>query len=94
MHKTFQYRLYPTKKQQQTLETTLEECRWLYNHLLHLRKQAYEQTGKSLSCYEQIRSTPIEPRSSIRRSPCALARGVVMTRLCYTTTGLTPTISF
>jgi hypothetical protein len=27
--KAFQYRLYPTKKQQRLLERQLEECRWL-----------------------------------------------------------------
>ena len=34
MKKMFQYRLFPTKKQQNLLEATLEECRWLYNQLL------------------------------------------------------------
>lgn len=53
MRKTFQYRLYPTKNQLKNLETTLEECRWLYNHLLAKRKDTYEQTGKSVSLYQQ-----------------------------------------
>src|SRR6266567_7038169 len=54
MHKTFSYRIYPTKKQETRLNETLEECRWLYNHLLANRKDAYEQKGESLSCYGQI----------------------------------------
>jgi putative transposase len=53
MRKTFQYRLYPTKKQVHRLNETLDGCRWLYNHLLEKRKTAYEQEGKSLSLYEQ-----------------------------------------
>jgi putative transposase len=53
MHKTFQYRIYPTKKQVKALEATLEECRWLYNHLLEKRRDAWEQEGKSLSLYQQ-----------------------------------------
>jgi len=53
MQKTFQYRLYPNKKQVHKLNETLDECRWLYNHLLENRKTAYEQEGKSLSLYEQ-----------------------------------------
>jgi putative transposase len=53
MRKAFQYRIYPTKKQLKTLSATLEECRWLYNHLLRQRKTTYEQTGKGLSLYEQ-----------------------------------------
>jgi putative transposase len=32
---------------------TLDECRWLYNHLLEMRKSAYETTGKGLTLYGQ-----------------------------------------
>jgi putative transposase len=53
MLQMFQYRIYPTKKQQNVLESQLEECRWLYNHLLEKRRDTYEQNGKGLSCYEQ-----------------------------------------
>jgi putative transposase len=53
MRKMFQYRIYPTRKQKTKLNETLHECRWLYNHLLEMRKHTYEQTGKGLSCYEQ-----------------------------------------
>jgi putative transposase len=53
MNKVFKYRIYPTKKQLKKLEATLDECRWLYNHLLEKRKNAYEQTGKGLTCYQQ-----------------------------------------
>ena len=55
----FQYRIYPTKKQETRLNETLEECRWLYNHLLESRKTAFEQEGKGLSCYEQQATYPI-----------------------------------
>src|SRR5437588_7234812 len=59
MRKMFQYRISPTKKQIQSLEATLEECRWLYNHLLEKRKDAYEQDGKSISLYGQQATYPI-----------------------------------
>jgi putative transposase len=59
MRKTFQYRIYPTKKQETKLNETLEECCWLYNHLLEKRKSTYEQDGKSLSCYQQQATYPI-----------------------------------
>jgi putative transposase len=59
MRKMFQYRIFPTKKQETKLNETLEECRWLYNHLLGLRKETYEQDGKGLSCYEQQATYPI-----------------------------------
>src|SRR6266571_6301767 len=59
MHKMFQYRLYPTRKQETKLNETLEECRWLYNYLLEKRKNAWEQRGESLTCYGQINTFPI-----------------------------------
>ncbi len=49
----FQYRIYPTKKQLHKLNEMLEECRWLYNHLLERRKLLYEQEGTSVSLYQQ-----------------------------------------
>ncbi len=55
----FQYRIFPTKKQIHKLNETLEECRWLYNHLLATRKEVYEQTGKGLSLYQQQSTFPI-----------------------------------
>src|SRR6266480_1689853 len=59
MRKMFQYRIYPTRKQVHKLNETLDECRWLYNHLLEKRKHAYAHTGKGLSCYEQQSTYPI-----------------------------------
>jgi len=53
MRKTFKYRLYPTKQQQRLLAQQLEECRWLYNHLLGKRRDAWEQDGSSLALYQQ-----------------------------------------
>jgi putative transposase len=64
----FQYRLYPTKKQGAKLNETLEACRWLYNHLLAMRKETYEQTGKGLTLHQQINTFPIlkQERPSLR----------------------------
>jgi putative transposase len=56
--KTFQYRLYPTKKQQRFLERQLEECRWLWNTLLAERKQAWEEQQEILDYYEQKAALP------------------------------------
>ena len=55
----FQYRIYPTKQHITKLNATLDECRWLYNHLLEKRKETYEQTGKGLTCYQQQATYPI-----------------------------------
>ncbi|MFL5588778.1 MAG: RNA-guided endonuclease InsQ/TnpB family protein [Ktedonobacteraceae bacterium] len=59
MRKMFQYRIYPTKKQESLLNETLDECRWLYNHLLHKRKETSEQTGKGLTLYQQQATYPM-----------------------------------
>src|SRR5207302_7899972 len=59
MLKMYQYRLYPTKKQVQKLNETLDECRWLYNHLLEMRKTAYERDGISLTCFQQQYTFPV-----------------------------------
>ncbi len=59
MLKMFQYRMYPSKKQATKLNEALDECRWLYNHLLEMRKNAYEQEGKGLTCYGQQSTYPI-----------------------------------
>lgn len=56
--KTFQYRIYPTKKQARALNATLDECRWLYNHFLESRKHAWEQRQESLGLYDQLGELP------------------------------------
>jgi putative transposase len=66
MHKMFQYRIYPTKKQLHKLNETLEECRWLYNHLLDMRKTAYEQRSERLTCYGQIETFPTLKQERLR----------------------------
>ena len=53
MLKTYKYRLYPTKKQTEKLDWTLETCRILYNSCLIDKKHHYEQTGKGLSRIDQ-----------------------------------------
>lgn len=58
MRKAFKYRLYPTKSQKTLLNKQLEECRYLYNHLLEHRNHAYAWYGVHLSCYEQSNTLP------------------------------------
>src|SRR2546423_10235269 len=59
MLKTDRFRLYPAKKQFHKLDETLEECRWLYNYLLEMRKTAYERDGISLTCFQQQYTFPV-----------------------------------
>ncbi len=58
MRKTFTYRLYPTKQQQRLLDSQLEECRWLYNHLLAERRDTWEQRQESVRLYDQQARLP------------------------------------
>ena len=53
MIKTYKYRLYPTKKQTQKLEWTLDKCRILYNSCLLDRQNHYKETGKGISRISQ-----------------------------------------
>ena len=52
MHKSYRYRIYPTKSQRSVLDQNLELCRKIYNDTLALRKDAWEKEGKSISLYE------------------------------------------
>jgi putative transposase len=58
MRKTIKYRLYPNTQQQRLLEQQLEECRWLYNHLLAARRDAWEQRHESVRLYDQQAELP------------------------------------
>jgi putative transposase len=53
MRKAFQFRIFPSKRQEKLLRQTLEECRWLYNQLLEDRKRAWEEKQESLGVYDQ-----------------------------------------
>jgi len=54
VRKTFKYRIYPTKAQEQELLRWLDACRRLYNVLLEQRILAY-QRGIRLNKYQQMR---------------------------------------
>jgi putative transposase len=58
VRKTFKYRLYPNKQQLRLLERQLEECRWLYNHLLAERRDAWEQRQEPMRLYDQHATLP------------------------------------
>jgi len=52
MRKTFQYRIYPTAHQESIMSQMLEECRWVFNETLALRKNAWEMEQKPISLYQ------------------------------------------
>src|SRR2546421_614241 len=54
----YKFRLYPTKKQAQALQWTLDRARELYNAALQERRDAYRMAGKSLNYYDQANQLP------------------------------------
>ena len=52
MLKVVKVRLYPSAQQQQLLEQSFGNCRWLWNYCLNLMNQTYKETGKGLSGYD------------------------------------------
>jgi len=54
VHKTFKYRLYPSKSQSVHLDRTLETCRVWYNQCLAERKDAWENEKKGIGKFKQL----------------------------------------
>src|SRR3989442_8838833 len=54
----FKFRLYPTRKQQERLQWTLDCARELYNAALQERRDAYRLVGKSITYYDQANQLP------------------------------------
>src|SRR5436305_9330488 len=58
MQRTFKYRLYPNRKQRETLSAQLDLCRELYNAALQERIASYKTTGKGVTWLEQQAQLP------------------------------------
>lgn len=56
--KTYKYRLYPTKKQTEQLQWTLDRARELYNAALQERREIYKYTGKGTTYNQQAMQLP------------------------------------
>jgi len=52
MKKSFKYRLYPIRKQEQRLESALDQSCFLYNQLLDIHQQVYLSEDKTLSQFD------------------------------------------
>ena len=51
-------RLYPTDKQKELINKTIGCTRFVYNHFLDEKINDYKTTGKSKSCFDQIKKLP------------------------------------
>ena len=58
MLRSLKIRLYPNREQQQLLEQSFGNCRWLWNYFLNLMNQTYQDTGQGLSGYEVKKHIP------------------------------------
>ena len=58
MELAFKYRIYPNATQRETIAKTFGCCRWVYNHTLAMRKQAYEKGEKVQHINEYIKQIP------------------------------------
>src|SRR5215472_17137269 len=58
MNKIYQFRLYPTKKQQTMLKSWLAICCEVYNAALQERRDAYRMAGVSLGFAHQCSELP------------------------------------
>ena len=56
IHKSYKYRIYPTKEQEVFLLKHFGSVRFVYNYFLNQRKEQYQQTGKSDNYYKQAKS--------------------------------------
>lgn len=78
--RVFRYRLKPTKAQVTKLNEQLELCRWVYNETLAMRKNSFEQDGKSVSYFESKRMLPIwkESKPELRSVHSQVLQDVVL----------------
>jgi putative transposase len=58
LRRTFKYRIYPTRKQAELLEWTLERCCELYNAALQERRDAWRLNRISIGYYQQKSQLP------------------------------------
>src|SRR5699024_12264212 len=59
IHKSYRFRIYPTKKQTELIKKTIGCSRFVFNHFLATWKDTYKETGKRLtyhSCSSKLPS--------------------------------------
>lgn len=56
IHRTYKFRLYPTKAQTELLAKHFGCARFVYNYFLNQRKEQYKLTGKSDNFYDECKS--------------------------------------
>jgi len=52
MEYSYKFRLYPSREQENKILRTFGCCRFVFNHYLAMRKETYEQLGKTFNYYD------------------------------------------
>jgi len=55
IYRRFRYRMYPSRVAEKTMFETLEVCRRVYNELLEISRETYQNTGKGLTQFDMNR---------------------------------------
>lgn len=58
MLRSYKYRLYPTKKQEELINKSIGASRFIYNLALECKAMAYSSIGANLSCFDLIKQLP------------------------------------
>ncbi len=78
MRKAFKYRIYLTNGQRRLLDAQLEECRFVYNHILAARRDAYA-AGAPIGLYDTIN---LLPGMKGDRPALTLVHSMVLQNIC------------
>ena len=58
IRKAYKYRIYPNQAQQEALSIQFGHTRFVYNYFLAMRRENYQQTGKSMSYVDTANLLP------------------------------------
>jgi putative transposase len=58
IYKTFKYRIYPNKLQEELILKHMGSSRWVYNYALNKKITSYQETGKGLSRFDIQKTLP------------------------------------
>lgn len=70
MNKSYKFRIYPNKEQQELIQKTFGCCRFVFNYYLSKREKEYKESGYTFGYYDCARdifnayffSTPYQER--------------------------------
>ena len=52
LDKSYKFRIYPNKKQEELIQKTFGCCRFVYNYMLSYKEEIYKNTNKHMSKFD------------------------------------------